>query len=37
MEEGKQMADTLTLESKHLNTRIIVCSVYDRASGEKGE
>jgi hypothetical protein len=29
--DGKQMADTLTLESKHLNTPIIVRSVYDKA------
>lgn len=35
--DGKQMADTLTLESKKLNTPIIVRSVYDRADGEKGE
>lgn len=33
-QEGKQIADTLTVESKHLNTPIIVRSVYDRASGE---
>ncbi len=31
---GKQLADTLTLESKKLNTPIIVRSVYDRAEGE---
>ena len=36
-QEGKQMADTLTLETKHLNTPVIVRSVYDRASSEKGE
>ena len=36
-QEGKQMADTLTVETKHLNTPIIVRSVYDRASGEKAE
>jgi hypothetical protein len=35
--EGKQMADTVTLESKHLNTPVIVRSVYDRADSEKGE
>ena len=35
--DGKQMADTLTLESKHLNTPIIVRSVYDRVHAEKGE
>jgi hypothetical protein len=35
--DGKQMADTLTLESKHLNTPIIVRSVYDKADAEKGE
>jgi len=32
--DGKQLADTLTLESKKLNTPIIVRSVYDRADGE---
>ena len=32
--EGKQLADTLTLESKKLNTPIIVRSVYERAQGE---
>jgi hypothetical protein len=37
MGDGKQMADTLTLESKHLNTPIIVRSVYDRLDAEKGE
>jgi len=36
-QEGKQMADTLTLESKHLNTPIIVRSVYDKAGADKGE
>jgi hypothetical protein len=35
--DGKQMADTLTLESKHLNTPIIVRSVYDKADFDKGE
>jgi hypothetical protein len=35
--DGKQMADTLTLESKHLNTPIIVRSVYDKADSDKGE
>jgi hypothetical protein len=35
--EGNQMADTLTLESKHLNTPIIVRSVYDRADSDKSE
>jgi hypothetical protein len=35
--EGKQLADTLTLESKKLNTPIIVRSVYDRVEGQKGE
>jgi hypothetical protein len=34
--EGK-LADTLTLESKHLNTPIIVRSVYDKAGAEKSE
>ncbi|MGC2193571.1 MAG: hypothetical protein WA628_02775 [Terriglobales bacterium] len=34
---GKQLADTLTLESKKLNTPIIVRSVYDRAEGDQGE
>ena len=28
------MADTLTLESKHLNTPIIVRSLYDKAGAE---
>ncbi len=32
--ESKQLADTLTIESKKLNTPIIVRSVYDRAQGE---
>jgi len=32
--EGKQLADTLTLESKKLNTPIIVRSVYDKAERE---
>jgi hypothetical protein len=36
-EEGKQLADTLTLESKRLNTPIIVRSVYDKAGADKGE
>ena len=36
-QEGKQIADTLTLESKHLNTPIIVRSVYDKAGADKGE
>ena len=31
MQERQQMADTLTLETKHLNTPIIVRSVYDRS------
>jgi hypothetical protein len=35
--DGKQMADTLTLESKHLNTPIIVRSIYDKADSDKGE
>ena len=35
--EGKQVADTLTLESKHLNTPIIVRSVYDKAGAGTGE
>jgi hypothetical protein len=35
--EGKQLADTLTLESKHLNTPIIVRSVYDKAGADQGE
>lgn len=35
--DGKQMADTLTLESKHLNTPIIVRSVYDKTDSDKGE
>jgi hypothetical protein len=34
--EGK-LADTLTLESKHLNTPIIVRSVYDKSGAEKSE
>jgi len=29
--EGKQLADTLTLESKKLNTPIIIRSVYDKS------
>jgi hypothetical protein len=29
--EGKQLADTLTLESKKLNTPVIIRSVYDKA------
>jgi hypothetical protein len=29
--EGKQLADTLTLESKRLNTPIIIRSVYDKS------
>jgi len=33
--EGKQMADTLTLESKHLNTPIIVHSVYEKAESDQ--
>jgi hypothetical protein len=32
--DGKQLADTLTLESKKLNTTIIIRSVYDRAGSE---
>ena len=32
--EGKQLADTLTVESKKLNTPIIVRSVYERARAE---
>lgn len=32
--DGKQLADTLTLESKHLNTPIIVRSLYDKAGAE---
>ena len=35
--EGKQLADTLTVESKKLNTPIIVRSVYDRAESAKAE
>jgi hypothetical protein len=35
--DGKQLADTLTLESKHLNTPIIVRSIYDKADTEKSE
>ena len=35
--DGKQLADTLTLESKHLNTPIIVRSIYDQAAMEKSE
>ncbi len=34
---GKQLADTLTVESKKLNTPIIVRSVYDRAESAKAE
>lgn len=34
---GKQLADTLTVESKKLNTPIIVRSVYDRAQSAKAE
>ena len=36
-EESNRLADTLTLESKHLNTPIIVRSVYDKAGTDKGE
>ena len=36
-QEGKEIADTLTLESKHLNTPIIVRSVYDKAGADKAE
>jgi hypothetical protein len=35
--EAKQLADTLTIESKKLNTPIIVRSVYDRAESAKAE
>jgi hypothetical protein len=35
--EGKQLADTLTVESKKLNTPIIIRSVYDRAESAKAE
>lgn len=35
--EGKQLADTLTVESKKLNTPIIVRSVYDRAESAKAD
>ena len=35
--EGKQLADTLMLESKKLNAPIIVRSVYDRAESVKTE
>jgi hypothetical protein len=35
--EGKQLADTLTLETKHLNTPIIVRSVYDKSDGDRTE
>ena len=35
--DGKQLADTLTLESKHLNTPIIVRSIYDKPDTEKSE
>jgi hypothetical protein len=35
--DGKQLADTLTLESKQLNTPIIVRSVYDKADSGKVE
>jgi hypothetical protein len=35
--EGKQLADTLTLESKKLNTPIIVRSVYERVEADKAE
>jgi hypothetical protein len=35
--EGKQLADTLTIESKKLNTPIIIRSVYDRAESAKVE
>lgn len=34
---GKQLADTLTLESKKLNTPIIVRSIYDKADSGKVE
>ena len=34
-EDGKQLTDTLTLESKKLNTPIIIRSVYDKAGAEK--
>ena len=35
--EGKRLADTLTLESKHLNTPIIIRSIYDKESSRGGE
>ena len=35
--EGKQLADTLTVESKKMNTPIIIRSVYDRAESAKAE
>jgi hypothetical protein len=35
--DGKQLADTLTLETKKLNTPIIVRSVYDRAESAKAD
>jgi hypothetical protein len=35
--DGKQLADTLTLESKKLNTPIIVRSVYDKADSDRVE
>lgn len=35
--DGKQLADTLTVESKKLNTPIIVRSVYDKADSDKTE
>jgi hypothetical protein len=35
--EGKQLADTLTVESKKLNTPIIIRSVYDRAESAKAD
>jgi hypothetical protein len=35
--DGRQLADTLTLESKRLNTPIIVRSVYDKADSDKVE
>ena len=35
--DGKQLADTVTVESKKLNTPIIVRSVYDKVEGEKAE
>jgi hypothetical protein len=33
-EDGKQLTDTLTVESKKLNTPIIIRSVYDKAGAE---